>query len=69
MAVRDGEVVQVGLNFRMIVASQCDFEFGIGLFDDFDSFAHGFHRTFVHRDGSLFEPTFFAQVAGEVFQE
>ena len=69
MAVRDTQVIQVGLDFRMIVARQRDLEFGIGLLDDFDSFAHGFHRTFVHRDGSLFKPAFFTQVTGEVFQE
>ena len=69
MAVRDTQVIQVGLDFRMIVARQRDLEFGIGLLDDFDCFAHGFHRTFVHRDGSLFKPAFFTQVTGEVFQE
>ena len=53
----------------MIVTGQRDLKFRVSLLDYLDSLLHGFQRTFVHRDSSLFEPTFFTQVAGEIFQE
>ena len=69
VAVGDAEVVEVCLDFLVVVAGQRDFEVRVSSLDDLDSLAHRLHRTLVHRDSGLLEPPFLAEMLRKVFQE
>ena len=61
----DAVIIQIGLNLRMVISCQRNFEIRICFTNHLQGLLHHFHRTFIHCNSTDIEPSFFFQVLGE----